>query len=134
MKMRTPFSYFDWIQLLDFPIGKKFGERLKEHENSEHHRASVREFKPRESIDQGMNARISRKHREQQKLRMPSLKAHLRTMKTLLRQDIPIRGHHDEYSNIYQFNLDKATFHEDLTTLLKHEKFFVTPFLANRSN
>lgn len=60
--------------------------------------------------------KISSEHREQQKLRMQGLKAHLRTMKTLLQQVIPIIGHHDENWNIYQFNSDKASFHENLKT------------------
>ena len=128
MKNHTPFSYSE--SAVGFSNFRQGCERLKDHENSDGHRASVRELRHRESL----HAQIS-EHREQQKLRMLALlglKAHLCTMKTLLRQGVKIRGHHDENSNIYQFNLDKAAFHEGLNTFLKHEKFSVIPFLPSR--
>ena len=61
---------------------------------------------------------------EKQNLRMQSLISHLHTLKTLLRQGVPVRGGTDENSNIYQFNLDKAVTDNGLQLLLK-EKHYV---------
>ena len=51
---------------------------------------------------------IDNQHQKQQYLRRAGLIAHLHTMKTVLRQGLAIRDHHDEESNIIQFNRNKA--------------------------
>ena len=61
---------------------------------------------------------------DKQNLRMQGLISHLHTLKTLLRQGVPVRGGTDEDSNSYQFNLDKAVTDNGLQLLLK-EKHYV---------
>ena len=51
--------------------------------------------------------------------------SHLYTLKTLLRQGVPIRGNTIYESNIYQFDLDKARSDKGLNLLLD-EKHYVT--------
>ena len=82
MKNQTPFSYFE--SAAGFSNFKKGCKRRKDHEKSDDHGASVRELRHRESMDQDVHAQINSQHREQQKLRMLGLNAHLCTMKTLL--------------------------------------------------
>ena len=45
-------------------------------------------------------------------------------MKTLLRQGLPIRGHEDEESNIFQFNKDKARSNTGLQLLMSECQYF----------
>ena len=58
--------------------------------------------------------------------------AHLNTLKTLLRQDIAIRGHTDDDSNIIQFNRDKAIDHEGLNLLLNENQYLSHDILVEQ--
>ena len=60
---------------------------------------------------------------ELQKKKGEGLIAHLQTMKTLLRQGLPIRGHNDIDSNTRQFNKDKEINNDGLKHLLKENQY-----------
>ena len=54
------------------------------------------------------------------------------TFKTLLRQGVPIRGHTDKDSNIFQFNKDKAVENAGLNLLLKENQYMSHDILAEQ--
>ena len=56
--------------------------------------------------------------------RFAGLISHLNTMKTLLRQGMPIRGKTDQNSNIHQFNLDKSRSDKNLDLFMRENKYF----------
>ena len=99
---------------------KKATEKFKDHEESYAHKiagATVRQ--------QSIISVCSRQSLTMQQLRREGLISHLHTLKTLLRQGVPIRGNTDLESNIYQFDLDKARSDKGLKLLLD-EKHYVT--------
>ena len=104
-----------------FDNWKKGQDKMKEHEKSQTHKAAVCAM---ENSNLSIASTISSLKLEKQNLRMQGLISHLHTLKTLLRQGVPIRGDTDEDSNIYQFNLDKAVTDSGLKLLLK-EKHYV---------
>ena len=94
---------------------------MKEHEKSQTHRAAVCVM---ERSNLSIASTVTSLKLDKQNLRMQGLISHLHTLKTLLRQGVPVRGGTDEDSNIYRFNLDKAVTDNGLQLLLK-EKYYV---------
>ena len=76
-------------------------EKFKEHKNA--CAATASENVAKRSIAATLSSQIL----EQQQLRQQGLLSHFRTLKTLLRQGVAVRGKTDIESNIYQFDLDK---------------------------
>ena len=99
----SPFVFSDTAA--GFRNWKKGKARLEDHERSEIHRRASKDAR-KEQPD--IVCQIDDQRQKQQHLRRIGLVAHLKTMKTLLRQGRPIRGHKDEESNIFQLNKDKA--------------------------
>ena len=99
---------------------KKGTEKLTEHEESHAHKIA-RETSKEQSISSVISSQIL----ATQQLRRQGLISHLYTLKTLLRQGVPIRRNTDYESNIYQFDLDKARNDKGLKLLLD-EKHYVT--------
>ena len=64
---------------------------------------------------------------EKQQLWKQGLISHFKTLKTLLRQGIAVRGNTDLESNIYQFKLDKASSDKGLELLLKEKTLCDSP-------
>ena len=95
---------------VDFRNWKKGTEKFKEHEESHAHKI--------ESATMGQSLTT-------QQLRREGLISHFHTLKTLLRQGVPVRGNTNIESNIYQFDLDKAWGDKGLKLLLD-EKHYVT--------
>ena len=71
-----------------------------------------------------MASQIDDLRQKQQYLRRTGLIAHLNTVKTLLRQGLPIRGHNDEESNVFQFNKDKARNDNGLHLPMSENRYF----------
>ena len=83
---------------MEFSNWKKGGERLADHAKSDNHKSAM----SRARINQpSIACQLDDQVKEQQYLRQLGLIAHLNTLKTLLQQGIPIRGHTDEASNIF---------------------------------
>ena len=84
-------------------------EETQKIESSSHHRESVRKSK-----DNNICLKLDEHNIKLQNEYFASLISHLGTMKTILWQGIAISGKTDYNSNIYQFNLDKATKDDNL--------------------
>ena len=100
----SPFIYRPTAQ--GFRNWKKRVGRMAEHPQSDCHRSAEKSLK-KENEMPDIGCMLDDQMKELQKKRREGLIAHLQTMKTLLRQGLPIRGHNDVDSNIRQFNEDK---------------------------
>lgn len=100
---------------------KKGTERLSEHENSNFHKLAD---KSTSKCGHSIECQLDDQVKLRQSLRYQGLIAHFRTLKTLLRQGISIRGHTDEDSNIIQFDRDKANDNKGIELLLKENQYF----------
>ena len=99
---------------------KKGTEKFKEHEESHAHKIASAIMG-----QQSISSVCSSQSLATQQLRREGLISHFHTLKTLLRQGVPIRGNTDLESNIYQFDPDKARGDKGLKLLLD-EKHYVT--------
>lgn len=108
---------------------KKGVERLADHEKSENHKAAAKSAR---KVFPDIDSQLDDRLRQEQKLRRQGLISHLDTMKTLLRQGLPIRGHTDENSNITQFNKDKAIHDVGLKRFLDEGRFFSHEILSEQ--
>ena len=96
-----------------------------EKRDTEVNRSHAHKIASETSKEQSISSVISSQSLATQQLRRQGLISHLYTLKTLLRQGVPIRGNTDYESNIYQFDLDKARNDKRLKLLLD-EKHYVT--------
>ena len=99
---------------------KKGTEKFKEHEESHAHKIASATMG-----QQSISSVCSSRSLTTQQLRREGLISHFHTLKTLLRQGVPIRGNTDLESNIYQFDLDKVWGDKGLKLPLD-EKHYVT--------
>ena len=109
-----------------FNTWKKATEKFKEHEDSFAHKnacaANASENVAKHSIAATIAATLSSQILGQQELRRQGLLSHFRTLKTLLRQGVAIRGKPHIQSNIYQFDLDKSSNDKRLQLLLNEKR------------
>lgn len=123
----SPFIYSEFAT--GFCNWKKGTQRLTDHERSENHKNAMRESRRNQPT---IAFQLDDHVKEQQRLRRQGLVAHLDTLKTLLRQGVPIRGHTDKDSNIFQFNKDKAVDNAGLNLLLKENQYMSHDILAEQ--
>ena len=94
---------------------------MVEHAQSDCHRSAEKSLK-KENEMPDIGCMLDDQMKQLQKKRREGLIAHLQTMKTLLRQGLPIRGHDDVDSNTRQSNEEKVS-NEGLTLLLKENLY-----------
>ena len=113
------------ITVNGFTNWKNGSERLKDHDLSDTHQkaTAVKVQNLSASSSKSLLGHFSSGLIKKQKLRFHGLISHFGTLKTLLRQGVPIRGDVDEQSNIYQFNLDKSKNDEGLKALLNSKSY-----------
>ena len=107
---------------------KKGTEKFREHEESHAHKIASAIMG-----QQSISSVCSSQSLATQQLRQEGLISHFHTLKTLLRQGVPIRGNTDLESNIYQFDPDKARGDKGLKLLLD-EKHYVTVHDGTRAD
>ena len=106
-----------------FNTWKKATEKFKEHEDSFTHKNACAATASGNAAKRSIAATLSSQILEQQELRRQGLLSHFRTLKTLLRQGVAIRGKTDIESNIYQFDLDKSANDKGLQLLLNEKRY-----------
>ena len=106
-----------------FNTWKKATEKFKKHEDSLTHKNACAATATGNVVKRSIAATLSSQILEQQELRWQGLLSHFRTLKTLLRQEVAIRGKTDIESNIYQFDLDKSSNDKGLQLLLNEKRY-----------
>ena len=99
---------------------KKAVERIEEHRKCHSKAAMAMAVKKQTEISDLV---YEEKNRSIQEERREGLAAHLDTVRVLLRQGLPLRGHTDEESNVYQFNKDKSRHVPGLRRLMNEKKY-----------
>ena len=110
---------------------KRVREKLKDHGISSIHAQSMAIAK---KLQLSANMEHEKKQMELQKQRREGLTAYLDTIKTLLRQGLPIRGHTDEESNLYQLNKDKEKHCAGLKLIRSENKYMTHEILDHLEN
>lgn len=114
------FIYIDESSV-GFSSWNKGIERFEKHEISDYHRKCHQAGNLSEM--EKLPELISDDERRKKKLRREGLKAHLETLRTLLRQGLAFRQQDDNEGNFHQFNKDKSEYIPGLKLLMNENRF-----------